>query len=64
MRITHDMLMKVASDAVARQARQNRDLLSAYRTEESRSPAHPTHERIVRDQATGHGLEARPGPAE
>ena len=30
MRITHDMLMKVASDAVARQARQNRDLLSAY----------------------------------
>ena len=30
MRITHDMLMKVASDAVARQTRQNRDLLSAY----------------------------------
>jgi hypothetical protein len=30
MRITHDMLMKVASDAVARQARQDRDLLSAY----------------------------------
>lgn len=30
MRITREMLMKVASDAVARQARQNRDLLSAY----------------------------------
>lgn len=30
MRITRDMLMKVAGDAVARQARQNHDLLSAY----------------------------------
>jgi RNA polymerase sigma-70 factor (ECF subfamily) len=41
-----------------------RELLGAYQTEETRRPAHPTSERIVRDQAAGHGLEARPGPVE